>query len=84
MSTLRFLSPLLVGSAALISMFLMFSCATPRVVDTEACRIAQMDIAAAEACLAEPTCAAKWDGDLFRMQLNANRDYVAKHCGSRP
>lgn len=65
-----------------LAALLLAACATPP--DPELCRIARADVAAGESCLAEPNCAAKWDGDLFRMQLNANRDYVAQRCEARP
>ena len=66
--------------AAALALWLAACSTTP--TSTE-CRIARMDVAAAEACLAEPNCAAKWDSAVFRAQLADNREYVAKHCGSR-
>lgn len=65
----------------LAAALLLAACATQP--DIESCRIARADAAAAEACLAEPTCAAKWDSAVFRAQLADNREYVAKNCGGR-
>lgn len=63
---------------ALLALCLLAGCASAPTADD--CDIARMDAAAAESCLAEPTCAAKWDGPTFRMQLDLNRETVAR-CG---
>ena len=65
--------------AAALALWLAACSTTP----TTDCQIARADVAAGESCLAEPTCAAKWDSPMFRAQLADNREYVAKHCGSR-
>ncbi len=61
--------------AALLALSLTACASTP---DADRCQIARMDVAAAEACLAEPACRAKWDSDLFRAQLADNRDIAAR------
>lgn len=60
----------------LAAALLLAACATQP--DIESCRIARADVAAGESCLAEPSCAAKWDSPTFRMMLDANRDTVAR------
>lgn len=65
------LLPLILAAAALAG------CATPQ-PSVEDCRIARLDTAAAEACLAEPNCAAKWGSSVFLMQLDDNRRTVAR------
>lgn len=64
-----------------LAALLLAACATTP--DPELCRIARVDVAAGEKCLADPACAAKWDSDLFRMQLDDNRDFVARDCAVR-
>ena len=61
-----------------LAALLLAGCASAPTADD--CAVARMDAAAAEACLAEPTCAAKWDSPTFRMMLDANRETVAR-CG---
>lgn len=62
-----------------LAALLLAACATPP--DPELCRIARADVAAGEACLAEPTCAAKWDSPTFRMTVDNAREDVARYCG---
>lgn len=65
--------------AAALALWLAACSTTP----TTDCRIARMDAAAAEACLAEPNCAAKWDSAMFRAQLDDNRATAAR-CEVQP
>ncbi len=65
----------------LAAALLLTACATPQ---PNECVYRQMDVAAAEACLAETACAAKWGSPAFRAQLDDNLDYVAQHCAVRP
>ena len=58
------------------------ACATPP--DPELCRIARADVAAGESCLAEPTCAAKWDSPTFQLTIGNARDDVRRYCTVRP
>lgn len=62
----------------LAAALLLAACATQP--DIESCRIARADVAAGESCLAEPTCAAKWDSPTFRMTIESARDDVRKYC----
>lgn len=62
-----------------LAALLLAACATPP--DPELCRIARADVAAGESCLAEPTCAAKWDSPTFRMTIESARDDVRRYCG---
>lgn len=65
-----------------LAALLLAGCATrPTAAD---CHVAKADVAAAQACLAEPACAAKWDIDLFRAQLADNRETVARCEKVRP
>lgn len=63
-----------------LAALLLAACATQP--DPELCRIARADVAAGESCLAEPTCAAKWDSPSFRMTVDNAREDVARYCGS--
>ena len=63
-----------------LAALLLAACATAP--NPELCRIARADVAAGEACLAEPTCAAKWDSPSFRMTVDNAREDVARYCGS--
>ncbi len=65
----------------LAAALLLAACATPP--DPELCRIARADVAAGESCLAEPTCAAKWDSATFRMTIESARDDVRRYCTVR-
>ena len=62
-----------------LAALLLAACATAP--NPELCRIARADVAAGEACLAEPTCAAKWDSPSFRMTVDNAREDVARYCG---
>lgn len=62
-----------------LAALLLAACATPP--DPELCRIARADVAAGESCLAEPTCAAKWDSPIFRETIDNAREDVARYCG---
>ena len=65
-------------SIPLAAALLLAACASQPTTDQ--CDIARMDAAAAESCLAEPACAAKWDSPTFRLMLDDNRETVAR-CG---
>lgn len=65
----------------LAAALLLAACATTH--DPALCDIARKDIAAGESCLAEPTCAAKWDSPTFRMTIESARDDVRKYCAAR-
>ena len=65
-----------------LAALLLAACATAQ--NPELCRIARADVAAGESCLAEPTCAAKWDSPAFRMTIENAREDVARYCGVRP
>jgi hypothetical protein len=65
-----------------LAALLLAGCATPP--DPELCRIARADVAAGESCLAEPTCAAKWDSATFRMTIESARDDARRYCTVRP
>lgn len=62
-----------------LAALLLAACAT--LPDPELCRIARADVAAGESCLAEPTCAAKWDSPSFRLTVDNAREDVARYCG---
>lgn len=62
-----------------LAALLLAACATAP--NPELCRIARADVAAGESCLAEPTCAAKWDSPSFRMTVDNAREDVARYCG---
>ena len=62
-----------------LAALLLAACATQP--DPELCRIARADVAAGESCLAEPTCAAKWDSTSFRLTVDNAREDVARYCG---
>lgn len=62
-----------------LAALLLSACATTP--NAEQCRIARADVAAGESCLAEPTCAAKWDSASFRMTVDNARDDVRRYCG---
>lgn len=64
-----------------IAALLLSACATTP--DAQRCRIARADVAAGESCLAEPTCAAKWDSATFRMTIESARDDVRRYCTVR-
>lgn len=66
----------------LAAALLLAACATQP--DIESCRIARADVAAGESCLAEPSCAAKWDSPTFRMTIESARDDVRRYCTVRP
>lgn len=66
----------------LAAALLLAACATQP--DIESCRIARADVAAGESCLAEPTCAAKWDSPTFRMTIESARTDAERYCGVRP
>lgn len=66
----------------LAAALLLAACATPP--DPELCRIARADVAAGESCLAEPTCAAKWDSPTFRMTIENARNDARRYCEVRP
>lgn len=63
-----------------LAALLLAACATAP--NPELCRIARADVAAGESCLAEPTCAAKWDSPIFRETIDNAREDVARYCGS--
>lgn len=65
-----------------IAAMLLSACATTP--DAQRCRIARADVAAGESCLAEPTCAAKWDSPTFRMTIENARNDVRRYCEVRP
>ena len=65
-----------------LAALLLAACAT--LPDPELCRIARADVAAGEACLAEPTCAAKWDSPTFRATVDNAREDARKYCGVTP
>ena len=64
-----------------LAALLLSACATQP--DPELCRIARADVAAGESCLAEPTCAAKWDSATFRLTIDNARDDVRRYCAVR-
>ncbi len=66
----------------LAAALLLSACATQP--DIESCRIARADVAAGESCLAEPSCAAKWDSATFRMTIENARTDAERYCGVRP
>ena len=61
-----------------LAALLLAACTTQP--DPELCRIASADVAAGESCLAEPTCAAKWDSPIFRETIESARDDVRRYC----
>lgn len=74
-------SAILVAALAAVG---IAACETPRTHDSEACRIARNDVAAGEACLAEPNCAARWDSPTFHHLIDNARDDMARYCEVRP
>lgn len=64
-----------------LAALLLAACATAP--NVEQCRIARADVAAGESCLAEPTCAAKWDSPIFRETIENARKDVTRYCGVR-
>ena len=65
-----------------LAALLLAACATAP--NPELCRIARADVAAGESCLAEPTCAAKWDSPAFRTTVDNAREDARKYCGVTP
>ena len=76
-------APLIPGDLVALGFVAVLLAACATAPNPELCRIARADVAAGESCLAEPTCAAKWDSPTFRMTIEDARDDVRKYCAVR-